>query len=165
LAFLLLLIEARNLNSVLGLWLLFWLPTLADLQGIRLGFLAFDPVVFAWMELHYVVRMEGPYGYIYRGWNRRNRVALLCPYLQIPGTESSHSLALPIAAKLLNASAPGLLDEALARKQLGDMRVYYMNEQSGASNAKAKRDFNWQPAIPSWRTGFEALYLNKSRER
>jgi 2-alkyl-3-oxoalkanoate reductase len=72
---------------------------------------------------------------------------------------------LPFAAKLLNAPVPGHLDEALARKQIGDMRVYYMNEQSGASNAKAKRDFNWQPAIPSWRTGFEALYLNKSRER
>jgi nucleoside-diphosphate-sugar epimerase len=67
---------------------------------------------------------------------------------------------LPMAAKLLGAPAPGHLDEAVARQQLGDMRVYYMNEQRGASNAKAKREFNWQPAFPSWRTGFEALYLN-----
>jgi len=44
------------------------------------------------------------------------------------------------------------------------MRVYYMNEQRAASNAKAKRAFNWQPDFPSWRTGFEALYLNRSRE-
>ena len=65
---------------------------------------------------------------------------------------------LPIAARLLDAPAPGHIDEALARQQLGDMRVYYMNEQRGASNAKAKREFNWQPAFPSWRTGFEALY-------
>ena len=71
---------------------------------------------------------------------------------------------LPFAARLLDAPAPSHLDEALARQTLGDMRVYYMNEQRGASNAKAKRDFNWQPAFPSWRAGFEALYLNRSRE-
>jgi nucleoside-diphosphate-sugar epimerase len=71
---------------------------------------------------------------------------------------------LPVAAKLLGAPAPGHMDEALARQNLGDMRVYYMNEQRGASNAKAKCEFNWQPAFPSWRTGFEALYLNRPRE-
>ena len=71
---------------------------------------------------------------------------------------------LPFAAKLLDAPAPGHMDEALARQKLGDMRVYYMNEQRGASNAKAKREFNWQPTFPSWRTGFEALYSNRSRE-
>ncbi len=70
---------------------------------------------------------------------------------------------LPIAAKLLGAPAPDHMDEALARQKLGDMRVYYMNEQRGASNAKAKREFNWQPAFPSWRAGFEALYSNLSR--
>ena len=71
---------------------------------------------------------------------------------------------LPIAAKLLGAPVPGHMDEALARQTLGDMRVYYMNEQRGASNAKAKREFNWQPALPSWRTGFEALYSKRPRE-
>lgn len=71
---------------------------------------------------------------------------------------------LSVAAKLLNAPTPGHMDEASARKKFGDMRVYYMNEQRGASNAKAKREFNWQPAFPSWRAGFEALYLNRSRE-
>ena len=70
---------------------------------------------------------------------------------------------LPFAAKLLDAPAPGHLDEALARQKLGDMRVYYMNEQRGASNVKAKRAFNWQPSFSSWRTGFEALYLKRSR--
>jgi nucleoside-diphosphate-sugar epimerase len=65
---------------------------------------------------------------------------------------------LPVAAKLLGAPAPGRTDEASARQKLGDMRVYYMNEQRGASNAKAKRAFDWQPAFPSWRAGFEALY-------
>jgi len=71
---------------------------------------------------------------------------------------------LPFAAKLLDAPAPGRMDEALARQKLGDMRVYYMNEQRAASNAKAKHEFHWQPAFPSWRTGFEALYSNRSRE-
>ena len=66
---------------------------------------------------------------------------------------------LPFAAKLLGAPAPAHEDETSARKRVGDMRVYYMNEQRGASNAKAKRVFNWRPAFPSWRTGFEALYL------
>jgi nucleoside-diphosphate-sugar epimerase len=65
---------------------------------------------------------------------------------------------LPLVAKLLNAPTPGHMDEATAREKLGDVRVYYMNEQRGASNAKAKREFNWQPAFPSCRTGFEALY-------
>ncbi len=68
---------------------------------------------------------------------------------------------LPVAATLLDAPAPGHMDEALARQKLGDMRVYYMNEQRGASNAKAKREFNWQPAFPSWRAGFEALYRDR----
>lgn len=68
---------------------------------------------------------------------------------------------LPFAAKLLDAPAPGHVDEALARQKVGDLRVYYMNEQRGASNAKAKRALGWQPAFPSWRAGFEALYSNR----
>jgi nucleoside-diphosphate-sugar epimerase len=71
---------------------------------------------------------------------------------------------LPFAAKLLGGSPPGQMDEALARQKLGDMRAYYMNEQRGASNAKTKREFDWQPAFRSWRGGFEALYLKRSRE-
>jgi len=65
---------------------------------------------------------------------------------------------LPVAAKLLRAPPPGRMDEATARQKVGDMRVYYMNEQRGASNAKAKRELDWRPAFPSWRAGFEALY-------
>jgi nucleoside-diphosphate-sugar epimerase len=68
---------------------------------------------------------------------------------------------LPFAARLLGAPAPGRMDEALARQKLGDMRVYYMNEQLGASNAKAKRELNWQPAHPSWRAMFEELYHSR----
>lgn len=71
---------------------------------------------------------------------------------------------LPFAAKLLGAPEPGHLDEGSARQKLGDLRVYYMNEQRGASNAKARRAFGWQPAFPSWRAGFEALYSSGVRE-
>ena len=65
---------------------------------------------------------------------------------------------LPFAAKLLDACAPGRMDEALARQKVGDLRVYYMNEQRAASNARAKRELDWKPAFPVWRAGFEALY-------
>jgi 2-alkyl-3-oxoalkanoate reductase len=65
---------------------------------------------------------------------------------------------LPVAAQLLGAPAPAAMDEALARQKLGDMVVYVFNEQSGASNSKAKKALDWQPTIASWQTGFERLY-------
>ena len=65
---------------------------------------------------------------------------------------------LPYAAKLLGAPAPTREDVAAARKRIGAMRVYYQNEQRGASNARAKRELGWQPAFPVWPAGFEALY-------
>ena len=70
---------------------------------------------------------------------------------------------LPFAAQLLGAPPPDRMDEGLARQKLGDLRVYYMNEQRGASNAKAKRAFGWRPTLPSWRSGFEALYGDAHR--
>jgi nucleoside-diphosphate-sugar epimerase len=69
---------------------------------------------------------------------------------------------LPYAAQLLGAPVPGHMDELVARRTLGDMRVYYMNEQRGASNAKAKRELDWQPAVPSWRAAFDELYANRA---
>jgi nucleoside-diphosphate-sugar epimerase len=65
---------------------------------------------------------------------------------------------LPVAARLLCAPAPAPMEEALARQKLGDMMVYIFNEQSGASNLKAKQALDWQPSIESWQTGFERLY-------
>lgn len=69
---------------------------------------------------------------------------------------------LPFVAKLLGAPAPGHMDEAAARKSLGDMLVYIMNEQLGASNAKARRELGWEPGIRSWREGFTAMYAGAS---
>lgn len=68
---------------------------------------------------------------------------------------------LPHAAKLLGAPAPAHETVAAARQRVGDLRVYYLNEQRGASNAKAKRVLGWKPAYPSWRAGFEDLYSRR----
>ena len=65
---------------------------------------------------------------------------------------------LPAVARMLDAPEPALMDEALARRKLGDMMVYIFNEQSGASNRKAKRSLGWSPSIPTWETGFPPMY-------
>lgn len=65
---------------------------------------------------------------------------------------------LPVVAELLQAPPPAHLLESKARKTLGDMLVYIMNEQRGASNAKARRELQWEPAFSSWREGFKVLY-------
>ncbi|MGC1174576.1 NAD-dependent epimerase/dehydratase family protein [Polaromonas sp.] len=67
---------------------------------------------------------------------------------------------LPFVANLLDAPAPAHMDEALAREKLGDMLVYIFNEQSGASNLKAKKALSWAPAPSSWRAGFKSLYAS-----
>jgi nucleoside-diphosphate-sugar epimerase len=46
----------------------------------------------------------------------------------------------------------------LARLVAGRQAVEFALELRGASNERAKRELGWQPAHPSWRTGFaEAL--------
>jgi hypothetical protein len=63
-----------------------------------------------------------------------------------------------VLAQLLDAAQPTHMDAALARDKLGDMLVYIFNEQSGASNRKAKAALDWAPATPSWQVGFKNLY-------
>lgn len=65
---------------------------------------------------------------------------------------------LPVAAKLLDAPPPVFMDETMAREKLGDMLVYVFNEQSGASNRKAKKVLAWEPTIPTWQAGFKSMY-------
>jgi 2-alkyl-3-oxoalkanoate reductase len=65
---------------------------------------------------------------------------------------------LPAIATLIGAPQPQPMTEHDAREKFGDLRVYYWNEQRAASNAKAKREFGWQPKFPVWRKGFEDLY-------
>lgn len=65
---------------------------------------------------------------------------------------------LPAAAKMLDAPPPPHMELDAARDKLGDLFVYTMNEQRGASNARAKQQLGWRPAQPIWRDGFKSLY-------
>lgn len=69
---------------------------------------------------------------------------------------------LPAVAAMLGAPAPAQVDESTARQSLGDLLVYIMNEQKGASNAKAKSGLQWAPALRSWREGFAAAYAQRA---
>ena len=65
---------------------------------------------------------------------------------------------LPELAKLAGAKPPRHVPTWLGRVAAGDAVVTMMTSIRGASNAKAKRELGWQPAHPTWRTGFvEAL--------
>jgi nucleoside-diphosphate-sugar epimerase len=65
---------------------------------------------------------------------------------------------LPFVAGRLGAPAPPVIDVATARERYGDTLVFFMHDQRGASNAKARRELGWTPQQPSWRAAFEALY-------
>jgi nucleoside-diphosphate-sugar epimerase len=61
---------------------------------------------------------------------------------------------LPYLARALRAKPPRRVPAWLARLIIGEQRVAMMTESRGSSNAKAKRELDWQPAWPSWRDGF-----------
>ena len=68
------------------------------------------------------------------------------------------SVWLPFLAEAVEARSPRKVPVWLARFILGDGGVSMMTQIRGCSNAKAKRELNWQPIYPSWRRGFvEAL--------
>jgi nucleoside-diphosphate-sugar epimerase len=66
------------------------------------------------------------------------------------------SEVLPYAAKLIGAKPPRRVPKWLARLLTGEAGVAMMTEIRGASNAKAKRELDWQLRYPSWRQGFAA---------
>jgi nucleoside-diphosphate-sugar epimerase len=61
---------------------------------------------------------------------------------------------LPELARAVGAKPPRRVPVWLARFIIGDSGVFLMTRVPGASNAKAKRDWDWQLAYPSWREGF-----------
>jgi nucleoside-diphosphate-sugar epimerase len=63
---------------------------------------------------------------------------------------------LPALAAAVGAKPPRRLPRWVARLAAGDSVATMMTECRGASNAKAKRELDWQPAHPSWRDGFTA---------
>lgn len=56
----------------------------------------------------------------------------------------------PAFAKYLGAPAPGYIKEEEALKTRGQDAVYYATKLRGASNAKAKHDFNFEPRTFEW---------------
>jgi 2-alkyl-3-oxoalkanoate reductase len=65
---------------------------------------------------------------------------------------------LPAYAEAVGAPAPLRVPKLLARLVAGPAAAAFATEMSGASNAKAKRELEWQQRYPSWRQGFrEAL--------
>jgi nucleoside-diphosphate-sugar epimerase len=61
---------------------------------------------------------------------------------------------LPTLASALDAKPPRRIPRWLGRLAAGEAATLMMTESRGSSNAKAKREFGWQPRYPSWRQGF-----------
>ncbi len=63
---------------------------------------------------------------------------------------------LPALAQELGAKKPMRVPQFIGRLFAGEAGVVMMTDVRGASNAKAKRELQWQPAHSSWRKGFAA---------
>jgi nucleoside-diphosphate-sugar epimerase len=61
---------------------------------------------------------------------------------------------LPSFAQSLGAKKPMRVPRFLGRLLAGETAVVMETELRGVSNAKAKRELDWQPAHPTWRPGF-----------
>ncbi len=61
---------------------------------------------------------------------------------------------LPALARALGAKPPRRVPAWLARPLAGSYGVAIMTRAQGASNARARRELGWAPALPSWREGF-----------
>lgn len=66
---------------------------------------------------------------------------------------------LPAIAVALGAKPPHRVPRWLGRLLAGEAATVMMTEARGASNAKAKRELDWQPSYPSWREGFAGVGL------
>jgi nucleoside-diphosphate-sugar epimerase len=64
---------------------------------------------------------------------------------------------LPALAEVIGAKGPRRVPAWLARPMIGRHGVMMMTGMRGSSNAKAKRELDWQPAYPTWREGFQHL--------
>ena len=70
---------------------------------------------------------------------------------------------LPVLADALGAEPPRRFPRWLARLFAGDVAVVMGTEARGASNAKAKRELDWQLRYPTWREGFKATYASPAQ--
>ena len=60
---------------------------------------------------------------------------------------------LPVYANAIGAKRPWRIPAWVARLAAGKI-AGVATTMRGASNAKAKAELGWQPALPSWREGF-----------
>ncbi len=63
---------------------------------------------------------------------------------------------LPTYAQLLGAARPFRVPRFVGRLGAGPHGLYFMTEQRGASNQKAKKRLRWNPGYPSWQEGFRS---------
>ncbi len=70
---------------------------------------------------------------------------------------------LPALAEAAGARPPRRVPAWLARVGAGAHAVVMMNEIRGASNAKARRELEWEPGHPSWRQGFPDVLRERHR--
>ncbi len=63
---------------------------------------------------------------------------------------------LPTYAQLLGAARPFRVPKLVGWMGAGDYGLYFMTQQKGASNEKAKKLLRWEPRYPSWREGFRS---------
>jgi nucleoside-diphosphate-sugar epimerase len=61
---------------------------------------------------------------------------------------------LPALAREIGAPKPWRVPRWVGRLLAGESAEVMMTDVRGASNAKAKRELNWKPSHPSWRSGF-----------
>jgi nucleoside-diphosphate-sugar epimerase len=69
---------------------------------------------------------------------------------------------LPAYAKALGAKPPRSAPAWMARIAAGRIAVEQLTELRGASNAAARRELGWEPALPTWREGFEHELAGRS---
>jgi nucleoside-diphosphate-sugar epimerase len=70
---------------------------------------------------------------------------------------------LPALAQMLGAKKPMRVPRLVGRMFAGQAGLVMMTEVRGASNAKAKRELDWQPRFTSWREGFRDSLRTTSR--
>lgn len=61
---------------------------------------------------------------------------------------------LPAVARAVGAKPPMHIPAWLGRLMVGEVGISMMTQVRGVSNAKAKRELDWQPTWASWRDGF-----------
>jgi nucleoside-diphosphate-sugar epimerase len=63
----------------------------------------------------------------------------------------------PVYARAVQAPTPWRAPAWVGRLAAGPIAVEMMNELRGASNARIKRELDWQPKYASWREGFQSV--------